>query len=232
MSERAEVVTRIATLLCANDLGHPIRVAIDGVTASGKSTLAGELSEAASKAGRPVIHVTMDGFHHHRERRYRLGRMSPEGYYNDAYNFAAFARHVLIPLGPGGDGRYRDRIIDLASDERIDEASIKAPADAILIIDGSFLQRSDLVSLWDHRIFVNTTLAVARARGTHRDAKQLGGLAQAELMYDLRYHAAARLYLDAVHPAEIATLVVDNDDLSKPGLRALGGKASATHLTS
>lgn len=226
------MVTEIAALLCANHLGHPVRVAIDGVTASGKSTLAGELSEAASMAGRPVIHLTMDGFHHPRERRYRLGRMSPEGYYNDAYDFAAFAHHVLIPLGPGGDGRYRDRIIDLASDQRIDAIPIKAPTDAILIFDGSFLQRPDLVSLWDYRIFVNTSLAVARTRGTHRDAQQLGGLAQAQLMYDLRYHAAARLYLDAVRPAEVATLVVDNDDLSNPGLRASGGKASASHSRS
>ncbi len=218
-STRALVISHVAAVVCDGDPGHPTRVAIDGVTASGKSTFARELTAAVSELGRPAIHLTMDGFHHHREHRYRRGRLSADGYYEDAYDFAALAELVLIPLGPGGDRRYRTRVIDLASDAEIGEAPVEAPADAVVIVDGSFLQRPELAGLWDHRILIETDLAVARHRGTVRDARQLGGLAKAEHVYDARYHAAARRYLAAVDPAARATLIVENTDLEHPRLR-------------
>ena len=219
MSTRARLISEVATVVCGDKLGHPARVAIDGVTASGKSTFAGELAAAVAGLGRPAVHLTMDGFHHHREHRYRRGRLSADGYYDDAYDFAALAELVLIPLGPDGNRRYRTRVIDLASDAEIGEPPVEAPVDAVVIVDGSFLQRPELAGLWDHRIFIDTDLAVARHRGTHRDARQLGGLAKAEHMYDVRYHAAARRYLAAVDPAARATLVVENTDLRNPRLR-------------
>jgi uridine kinase len=213
---RTAVIGQIADIVCRDQPSHPARVAIDGVTASGKSTLARELSGAVAARGRPVIHLTMDGYHHRREHRHRQGRTSATGYYDDAYDFAAFARLVLTPLGPGGDRHYRERIIDLASDQPITEAPAAAPADAVLIVDGSFLQRPELASHWDHRIFLDTSLDVARSRGVSRDAAQFGGQVQAEQLYAARYHAACLLYLDVVRPADRATLVIDNNDLARP----------------
>jgi uridine kinase len=215
---RGQTVRRAAALLCERDPGHPVRVAVDGVTASGKSTLARELAVAVTAAGRPAIHLTMDGYHHPRAHRYRQGRLSARGYYDDAYDFAAFARHVLVPLGPGGDRRYRQQIIDLPSDQPRDEPPAEAPAGAVLVVDGSFLQRPELAPHWDHVVFVRVSLATARARGTARDAGQLGGLAEAGRMYDTRYHAAARIYLAEVRPEQHATLVIDNSDLAHPRL--------------
>jgi len=53
MITRERVLGRIADHLAARELGHPLRVAVDGVTAAGKTTLAREL--AAAVAGTPVI---------------------------------------------------------------------------------------------------------------------------------------------------------------------------------
>jgi uridine kinase len=219
MTDRERVIEAVATIICSTELGHPVRTAIDGVTASGKSTFAAELSTAVAAIGRPSIHLTMDGFHHPRARRYRSGRRSAAGYYDDAYDFTALAEQVLMPLGPGGDRRYRPRIIDLASDQPVDEAPRHAPDDAVLIIDGSFLQRPEIVDLWDHRVYLDTRLGVARRRGTHRDAAQLGGLANAGAIYDARYHAAARCYIATVDPIHHATIVIDNNDLANPQLK-------------
>jgi uridine kinase len=219
VTDRARVIASLASAVCRDAPGHPTRVAVDGVTASGKTTLAGELAAAVAVAGRPAVHLTMDGFHHPRAHRHRRGRTSARGYYEDAYDVAAFAREVLVPLGPGGSRRYRTAIRDLASDEPIDEAPVEAPEDAVVIVDGSFLRRPELVDLWDHRIYVDTTLEVARRRGTQRDASLFGGVARAEELYDARYHAACRLYLAAVDPARRATVVVENDDPAHPSLR-------------
>ena len=124
-----------------------------------------------------------------------------------------------MPLGPGGDRRYRAQVHDLASDAPLDEPALEAPIDAVVVVDGSFLQRPELAPHWDWRIFVNTTPAVARARGLRRDAAALGGRSEAERLYDTRYHAAAELYRRAVDPEQQADLVLDNDDLAHPVLR-------------
>ncbi len=216
---RNSVLQQLASIVSHSQLDHPTRVAVDGITASGKSTLARELSRIVMKLGRPVVHLTMDGYHNPREHRYRKGRLSAAGYYEDAYDFEALARRVLLPLGPGGDRRYRERMIDLASDQPADEPAVEAPQDAVLIIDGTFLQKPEIRDLWDHRIFVNTSFDVALRRGCARDAELLGGEAEARKLFEARYHAAGRIYLDSVRPITTATVILDNDNPDYPSLR-------------
>lgn len=192
--------------------GHPLRVAIDGVTASGKSTCARWLVNAIAAQGRPALHVTMDGFHHRRAHRYRQGRASALGYYRDAYDFEALCAHVLIPLGPNGSGEIRRRIIDLATDEPVDDPLEPVPADAIVVVDGTFLHRTPLPDHWDYTVFVDTPMDVARARGIARDADALGGDEAAGKAFDQRYHAACRIYLDEVDPRRRASRVLPGID--------------------
>jgi uridine kinase len=220
---RTDTIARLAELVCGDVFDHPTRVAVDGITACGKSTLARELALAVDELGRPTIHLSMDGYHHPREHRHRKGQLSAEGYYEDAYDFRAFVDRVLLPLGSGGDLHYQGRIIDLASNEAANDALLLAPIDAVLIVDGSFLQRPEISGHWDQRIFVNTSFGVALARGIARDASALGGEAETKIAYESRYHAAARLYINQVHPAEGATIVIDNDNLEHPQLHVQGG---------
>ncbi|MFI8567953.1 hypothetical protein ACIGGF_15485 [Rhodococcus sp. NPDC078407] len=192
--------------------GHPLRVAIDGVTASGKSTCARWLVDAVAAHGRPAVHVTMDGFHHRRAHRYRQGRASALGYYQDAYDFDALCRHVLIPLGPNDSGSIRRRIIDLATDEPVDDPLEPVPIDAIVVVDGTFLHRPPLPDYWDYTVFVDTPMDVAQARGVARDADALGGEPAAVRAFEQRYHAACRIYLDEVDPRSRATRVLPGID--------------------
>jgi uridine kinase len=124
---------------------------------------------------------------------------------------------VLAPLGPDGTLRFRRRIIDLASDTPIDEPTELADSNSILIADGSFMQRRHRAS-WDIVIFVNTSFDEALRRGIARDAAQFGGRAEAAKRYAHRYHAASRMYIDEVEPAQIADFIIDNDAPSRPRL--------------
>jgi uridine kinase len=216
---RAVVISVLAERVADRRLLHPTRVAVDGITASGKSTLARELTDAITSLGRPAIQLSMDGFHHPRARRHSQGRESAIGYREDAYDLNALAREVLIPLGPGGNRRYRSSIIDLPSDQPTNEPQQTAPANTVLIVDGTFLQSPELLEHWDERIWVNTTFPVARNRGSVRDAQTLGGQSNAERLFDVRYHEACRLYVDAAQPAGRATAVFENDDLNRPTVR-------------
>jgi uridine kinase len=220
MTTRADVIGLIADRLVTLRPGHPARVAVDGITAAGKTTLANELAAAVTERGRPAPRLSMDGYHHRRAHRHRQGRDSADGYYEDAYDFTEFARCVLAPLGPGGSREYRQRIIDLATDEPIDEPPVLAEPNAILIVDGSFLQR-DLAGYWDLVVFVHTSFASAKDRGSHRDAAAFGSVEAARTAFDHRYHAASRRYLAETDPAAKADIVIANDNIDAPALERI-----------
>jgi uridine kinase len=216
---RAAVVAEVARRVTAVDLEHPTRVCIDGITGSGKTTLADELGVEVGALGRPVVRLTMDGYHHPRAHRHRQGRESAAGYYEDAYDFGAFATNVLEPLGPDGDRRYRAAVIDLPTDEPVDDPSVEVAPDTVLVVDGSFLQRAELRDQWDLCVYLDVDFAVARARGAARDAELLGSRRRAEHLFDVRYHAAARRYLAEVDPRARADVVIDNDDPPRARIR-------------
>lgn len=222
VNRRTSLLRNLAGSLILQQHKHPLRVAVDGITASGKTTLGNELASAIGDRGRPVIRIRMDDFHHRREHRYRQGKDSARGYYEDAYDFDALEHHVLRPLGPNGTLAFRRRIIDLGSDAPVDEPAELAAPNSILIVDGSFMQRHHR-SDWDVVIFVNTSFDEALRRGIARDAAQFGSPAEASQRYAHRYHAASRMYIDEVDPARAADLIIDNDDPSTPRLRRVGG---------
>jgi uridine kinase len=215
---RPEIIALVTDRLVSPTPDHPLRVAVDGITAAGKTTLANELAESVAQRGRPALRLSMDGYHHRRAHRYRQGRDSADGYYEDAYDFPEFARLVLTPLGPGGSRAYRQRVIDLPTDEPVDEPPILAPSDAILIVDGSFLQRPELRPHWDIVVFVHTGFDTAKNRGSTRDASAFGGIEAARAAFTNRYHAANHRYLSEVDPESAADIVIDNNNLDEPRL--------------
>ena len=213
---RTELLEHVADLVARVPIAHPLRVAIDGITASGKTTFAAELAAAVRALGRPCVGVSMDGFHNPRALRYRQGRDSADGYYEDAYDFAALRTALLDPLGAGGDLRYRTAVYDLGRDAPVDQPAELAPRDLVVIVDGTFLQRHELNNAWDVVVFLRASFDEARRRGATRDAELAGSAEAAQERFDARYHAACRRYLDEVDPERIADVVVDNDDPSAP----------------
>ena len=62
--ERSVVLGSVAQRLAANRPGHPLRVGIDGVCGSGKTTFSHDLAGFVVATGRAVVLVDSDGFHH------------------------------------------------------------------------------------------------------------------------------------------------------------------------
>ncbi|MGN6694608.1 MAG: hypothetical protein ACTHN0_10565 [Aquihabitans sp.] len=218
-ADRARVLGVVADRMCSLPDDRPRRIAVDGITGSGKTTFAGELADELQRRGLPVIRVTMDGFHNPRAIRYRQGRGSADGYYDDAYDFDSVRRALLDPLGPDGDRRYRTAVIDLAADLPVDDPPVEAPRDAVLVVDGSFLQKPALRAAWDHVVFLDASFEAAAARGIDRDAELLGGRDAAAAAFTNRYHAAQRRYLAEHHPADQADTVIAHDEPAHPSIR-------------
>jgi len=214
---RDAVLDEVSGRLCARNLDHPLRVGIDGVCGVGKSTFANRLADRIEASGRPVVRLHSDGFHHVREVRYRQGRDSARGYYEDAYDFDSLRDLALIPLGPGGSRRYATRVHDLNTDDTLLEWAT-APVDAVVLFDATFLQRDNLREHWDDVVFLDANIERAQARGIARDAAALGGPEKAAQTYEARYMGACRIYLAEQNPRARATIVIEYDDPTHPKL--------------
>ena len=216
MGVRQTVINDVAGRLVWLADGETLRVAVDGRTASGKTTFANELASAVGELGRPVIRASIDGFHRPKVERYRQGRLSAEGYYYDARDLSAIVTLLLEPLSRGGDRLFRVESFDLVEDKPITREPELAAENAILIVDGTFLQRPELAPHWDASLFVQTAPAVSLERGLGRDAGNLGGLEQARIFYEKRYRAAYEIYEAEAQPEQHADLIFNNDHLETP----------------
>lgn len=214
-----DVIQTLAARLASRAPGHPLRVAVDGRTAAGKTTFGLHLAEAVRGHGRPALTANIDGFHNPKAVRYARGRMSPEGYYRDARDLAAVRRCLLEPLGPGGSRRIVRQTFDLAADQPVAPVRDVVPPDAVLITDGTFLQRPEFAGLWDIVVYLDVLEAVSLARGIARDAAALGGAEAAEAIYRARYLPGFAFYRSECDPVAGADAVVALSDFDAPQLR-------------
>jgi uridine kinase len=153
----------------------------------GKTTLADELALLLRSRGREVIRASAESFHLPRAQRYRHGEFSPEANYHDSFDYDALRRVLLDPLGPDGDRRYQHAVYDLDTDTALSPPATTAPADAVLLLDGVFLLRPELIGRWNLSIFVSAAFERILDRARIRDLARLGSAAEVERRFRTRY---------------------------------------------
>jgi uridine kinase len=214
--ERREILASLASTIAALQRSHPVRVAIDGVDASGKTTLANELAPLIEALDRPVIRASIDGFHNPAAIRRRRGPTSPEGYFYDSFNHDALVRVLLEPLGPGGTLAFRRAVFDFRSDQSVDALLEHAQPGSVLIFDGVFLLRPELREYFEFSIFLRADFAVTVARAEKRDLHLFGSPQDIRRRYHDRYVPGQRLYLTEVQPERWASVIINNNDPLRP----------------
>lgn len=128
--------------------------------------------------------IRVDDFLNPPDIRYRLGRDSPEGFFLDSFDYDAFERAI---------------------------AGASAP---VVIADGIFLHRDELVGLWDFSIWLEVPFSISIPRGA---ARGYGfGSPDPEALSNRRYVDGQRLYIARCDPQSRATVVIDNSDLADP----------------
>lgn len=150
--KRSQLLEELAGRIVPTQQTHPLRVAIDGADAAGKTSLAQELGEHLNAHGRPVIRSSIDGFHNPASIRYERGKTAPDGYYYDSFNYYALTESLLVPLGSGGSRQVRRAVFDYRTDSAFEAPTESAEVNAILLFDGVFLLRSELLQYWDFSI--------------------------------------------------------------------------------
>ena len=226
--KRAELLDYLAGRIVRLEQTHPVRVAIDGPDAAGKTTLAQELSEPLRARGRPVIRASIDGFHHPARVRHARGPLSPEGYYRDSFDCRALVESLLTPLGPGGSRRYRPAVFDYRTDTEVRTPYRVAEVNAVLLFDGVFLLRTELAGYWDFTVFVDASFETTLTRAERRDAALFGGAEEVRRRYERRYIPGQRLYFAECLPRGRADVVVNNDDPRNPVISPNEGHGAGT----
>ncbi len=218
--ERVQLLAYLQQKILSLDLDRPVCVGIDGIDASGKTTLADELFQYMSQDSRQLVRASIDNFHQPRAYRYQKGQLSPYGYYHHSFNYAQLVEKLLNPLAADGSRQYQTAAFDYRTDSPV-EAPFQAIADhAILIMDGIFLFRPELVNYWDIRIFLDIGFATSLTRGVQRALENdpIWQTRRAELIeaYEKRYIPGQKLYFAEAHPQAHAHIIIDNTDWTHP----------------
>ena len=216
-TERTALVEALADAVGRRRHGR-VRVAIDGMTAAGKTSLGHELAAAVRRRGRPTLRASLDDFkkpwRDAREKGY--DRVSGAGYYRNAPDFASARDLLLAPAGADGSGRVVLCAHDPLTGVDHRHIVVEAPDDAVLIVDSVFAFRPEYDEFWDLRIWLDIDPELALRRGIDRDTEMEGSRSEAEALHRDRYHPAELLYLAEVDPVARADVVIDNTDFAAP----------------
>ena len=214
---REELLVALSARILALPDDRPRSVALTGMGCTGKTTLAAELVTVVTGAGRPVVPVAYDDFHHPSRRRHRQGRTSAAGYLDDSFDPESLRRLVLDPLAAGAT-TVVPASYDLAADRPLDPEPVAVPADGVVLVEGSFLLVPALADCWDLAMMVVADPARVLERGLVRDA-DLGTPEQVRELYLRRYLASEALHQERDDPWAHADVVVDLTEPDTPVLQ-------------
>ena len=96
------------------------------------------------------------------------------------------------------------RAFDYRTDRAVDEAPTEVSAGDVVIVEGMFLHRDELIGTWDLSVFLDVPFAISVARMARRD----GTSPDPDDTSVRRYVEGQRIYLAACRPRQRATHVV------------------------
>ena len=195
MSAFALLVEQIDTLLRGY---HRVIIAIDGMCASGKTTLAARLSARFENA--PVIH--MDDFYLPRDRQ-------SEEAVGGHMDFERFCEQVITPFKKGETPLY-DRF-SCCSQDFIEHVSL--PDARLYIVEGSYSTHPAIPDIYDLRIFLRLSPEEQMSRLTARDPEKIKDFREKWIPRENRFFATYMTEL-------LADTVIDSWELSEETVQA------------
>jgi uridine kinase len=187
-------------------------VAVDGVSGSGKTTFADDLTLALRARDQVVFRAEADAFHLPTSERHRAAPFSAEAYYRGSFDTETLRRVLLDPFRMGGSTGFVLAIFDLERSAPLVQEWTTGPEDAILVVDGMFLQRPELRGVWNYTIWLD----VAGDVGVRRRGERDGTDSDPASDRNRRDLDAQELYRAEADPVRSASAIIDVRDLDAP----------------
>ncbi len=180
------------------------RVAVDGAVAADTALVADAVADAVRDLGRPVAHISADGYLHQPSLRLEHGAADADTGYERWVDHLALRREVLDPLGPGGSLRWLPSLRDPRSGRATREPARAAVPGTVAVLSGPFLLRWELADAVDVGVHLSTTsAAISRRLSGDERVRVLG---------------AWDRYLTETWPAQRADVVVAMERPTRPAL--------------
>lgn len=188
---REDVVAEIADEILHNYPRGRTLVAVDGREGSGQAAFADALVAALKDRGAVAARLPMDAFRTHVGDDYSAG-----------FDYDDFRETAVQPFRAG------DTVLP-ELDDRVAPPGLPRglPADAVLVVDGVFLNRPELSGNWKHSIWLEVS-----QQETERRLGRAGVLPEGIE----RIRAGQSRYRSHLDPTARATTLIDNNDPEHP----------------
>lgn len=198
VTSRRDVLTSLADEILHNYGRGRTMVAVDGRGDERTGEFADSLADIFRFIGHTAFRASMRDFHNPRIAADGHGRDAPESLYRDTFDYSLFRRVLTDPYRMGGSAGFVTAGFDQQRDAPIEPKWMTGPEDAVLIVDGLFLNRPELRGLWHYSIFLERPDV------------------QTVPVVDDRQRGALALYDAEAKPREAATAIIDNREPEHP----------------
>ncbi len=186
----------------------PLIVAISGIDASGKSTLARRAAADLNTRGVGTVVISVDDWHNPPEKRFSTA--NPAGhFYQNAFRFGELFRILIHPLR-----RLRELQITIGLTRMPQGHPVRQTYDfrgvKVVILEGIFLLKQELLGNYDLTFWLDCSFQTALARSLQRNQEGLSG---SEIVRDYQtiYFAAQKLHFTNDAPRERTDFIIAND---------------------
>ncbi len=181
-------------------------VGIDGLGGAGKSTVSELLLARLKSDGNNIILLHIDDFIHTRAVRYNSDYAPWECYYNLQWRYDYLIKEIIEPVRAGLEVNKDIELYNKDNDTYITE-HLNIPVGSIVIIEGVFLQRSEIRHVFDYMIYMDISEETRLSRVLRRDG-YIGNEDDIREKYENRYFPAERHYVSTCSPQLNADFIV------------------------
>ena len=194
----------------------PFVVGINGIDGSGKTSTASKFAGFLEDETQEVQLIHIDDFHNPKSLRYAEEAPEPEKYFHQSFNLQTVIDELLTPLRTEKQLQKTLKLLNLETDQFDLERTYSITPESIVIFEGVFLFRSDLLPFLDYRILVDIPFEESKKRAVLRAPH----LTEDDLAsYDRKYIPAQKQYFETCQPHKVADLVIDNTDFKIPRIK-------------
>lgn len=207
--DHREVAEVIATRRGALPSNRALIVGISGIDASGKGFVTAQLADQLRNESLEVETIGADGWLNLPAVRFNDANPGLH-FYDNAFRLDQMFTEVILPLRHGRSVKCEvDHLVETASS--FTRHTYQFNGIDVLLVEGIFLFKPEYRENFDLRVWIDCSFETALQRAIARSQE---GLSPEEtiIAYEKIYFPAQRIHFEKDHPAQVADIVLLNDN--------------------